>query len=73
MFPTWRAKKFPTYFYSFFIIKRINRNTKFFLKAPRLFLLKRTSSLLGDVYSMRKLKSGDLLVEVSSANQSHIV
>ena len=63
-----------THFTSFFIIKHIDRNSNNTFKSTSPFLFQKIfQSVLGDVYSMWKFKSGDLLVEVSSANQSHIL
>ena len=61
-------------FTRYFIIKRIDNNSNNSFKNTSPFLISKTfHSVLGDVPSIKKLKSGDLLVEVSSAKQSNIL
>ncbi|GBN15210.1 hypothetical protein AVEN_23020-1 [Araneus ventricosus] len=61
------------YFDKFFILKRkSSSNEKFHSVSP--FLVEKTiSGYLGEIPSVRKLRSGDLLVEISSQMQAQII
>ena len=62
-----------SFFTRYFIIKHIDSTSNNSFKSTSPFLIaKNFQSVLGEVYSIRKLKSGDLLVEVSTAAQSNI-
>ncbi|GBM82340.1 hypothetical protein AVEN_54773-1 [Araneus ventricosus] len=57
---------FPT----FFIIKRVSTSAKTFHSAPPFLVERAITGSIGDVKSTKKLRSGDLLVEVQSRKQS---
>ena len=60
-------------FTHYFIIKHIDSTSKNSFKSTSPFLIaKSLQSVLGEVHSIRKLKSDDLLVEVSAATKSNI-
>ena len=61
-------------FTRYFIVKRIDNtsNTSFKNTSP-FFTAKTFHSFLGDTHGIRKLQSGDLMVEVFSAKQSSII
>ena len=62
------------YFTQYFIVKCTDStsNTSFRNISP--FLIAKTChSILREVHSIKKLECGDLMVEVSSANQSNIL
>lgn len=52
-----------------FFIKRINSISN----SDNFLIAKTFNYVLGDVFSVRKLRSGDLLVELSSNNQSRLL
>ena len=55
-------------FTHYFIIKRIESTSKIsFKNTSPFFIEKNFQSVLGEVHSIRKIKSGDFLVEVSTA------
>ncbi|XP_055944662.1 uncharacterized protein LOC129975611 [Argiope bruennichi] len=58
------------HFDKFFIIKRMSTNNETFHNVSPFFVEKAITLILGTVSSTRKLRSGDLLVEVSSQKQS---
>ena len=61
-------------FTRYFIVKRIDNNSNTSFKNTSPFLIVKTfHSILGDAHGIRKLQSGDLMVEVSSAKQSNIL
>ena len=61
-------------FSHYFIIKRTDNASKNSFKNTLSFLIAKTFlSVLGNVHSIKKLKSGELMVEVSIAIQSNIL
>ncbi|XP_055935655.1 uncharacterized protein LOC129965623 [Argiope bruennichi] len=59
------------YFDNFFVIKRISEDKETFHSVPPFLVEKAINSTLGEVASIRKLSSVDLLVEVSSKQQAN--
>ncbi|GBM61180.1 hypothetical protein AVEN_178229-1 [Araneus ventricosus] len=57
-------------FDSFFIMKRISSQNENFHSVSPFLVQKGINSSIGDVKSIRKLRSGDLLIEVSSRKQA---
>ena len=62
-----------SYFTRYFIVKRTDNSNTFFKNSFPFLIIKTFHSNLGEVYSIKKLKFGDLMVEASSANQSNIL
>ncbi|GBN50023.1 hypothetical protein AVEN_95578-1 [Araneus ventricosus] len=60
------TSKFPT----FFLIKRVSSSGETFHSVSPLLVERAISGSIGDVKSSKKLRSGDLLVEVHSRKQS---
>ncbi|GBN46441.1 hypothetical protein AVEN_21609-1 [Araneus ventricosus] len=58
------------HFDSFFIVQRISQNKETFHTVSPFLVEKAISGSLGEIQSIRKLRSGDLLVEVKSRKQS---
>ncbi|GBN15031.1 hypothetical protein AVEN_216258-1 [Araneus ventricosus] len=60
------SNSYPT----FFIVKRISSNKDTFHGVSPFLVEKSISDTVGEVKSIKKLRSGDLLVEVASSKQS---
>ncbi|GBM62977.1 hypothetical protein AVEN_147233-1 [Araneus ventricosus] len=58
------------YFITFFVVKRISPLNETFHSVSPFLVDKAITSSIGEVSSVRKLRSGDLLIEVASRNQS---
>ncbi|XP_055951439.1 uncharacterized protein LOC129987488 [Argiope bruennichi] len=65
------AKSCEILYDSFFVIHRISEKNETFHTVSPFLVEKAISGSLGEVNSIRKLRSGDLLVEVKSLKQSH--
>ncbi|GBM20577.1 hypothetical protein AVEN_261700-1 [Araneus ventricosus] len=63
---TSKQNNFPTYF----LIRRISTNNETFHNVSPFLVEKRITSSVGEVKSTKKLRSGDLLVEVESPKQA---
>ncbi|XP_055936856.1 uncharacterized protein LOC129966457 [Argiope bruennichi] len=61
----------PKPFDIFFIVKRVSTEKETFHSVSPFLVEKSLTGNIGEVASVRKLRSGDLLVEVSSRQQSH--
>ncbi|GBN58873.1 hypothetical protein AVEN_156204-1 [Araneus ventricosus] len=61
------------YFDKFFILKRKSSTNETFHSVSLFLVEKAISGYLGEIPSVRKLRSGDLLVEVSSQKQAQII
>ncbi|GBO13626.1 hypothetical protein AVEN_125934-1, partial [Araneus ventricosus] len=59
-----------THFPTFFLVKRISTSDESFHSVSPFLVEKAITSSIGDVKSTKKLRSGDLLVEVQSRKQS---
>ncbi|XP_055939453.1 uncharacterized protein LOC129969069 [Argiope bruennichi] len=59
------------YFDHFFVIKRLSDTNETFHTVSPFLVEKAIVSVIGEVPSIRKLRSGDLLVEVGTQKQSH--
>ncbi|XP_055928714.1 uncharacterized protein LOC129959845 [Argiope bruennichi] len=64
------VKNLPTYFDSFFLVKRISTNNETFDNVSPFLVQRAISATVGDVTSIKKIRSGDLLVEVNSMKQA---
>ncbi|GBO45180.1 hypothetical protein AVEN_56608-1 [Araneus ventricosus] len=58
------------YFDHFFIVKRVSENKETFHSVSPFLVQKAVVGTLGEVASVRKLRSGDLLIEVKSRKQA---
>ncbi|XP_055924727.1 uncharacterized protein LOC129956805 [Argiope bruennichi] len=58
------------HFDSFFLIKRISEKNETFATVSPFLVQKAISATIGEVSSIKKMRSGDLLVEVNSRKQS---
>ena len=63
-----------SYFTRYFIVKRTDSTSNTSFKNTSPFLIAKTfHSILGEVRSIKKLKSGDLMIEVSSVDESNML
>ncbi|XP_055924580.1 uncharacterized protein LOC129956673 [Argiope bruennichi] len=58
-------------FDTYFVIKRLSDNNESFNSVSPFLVQKAISATVGEVSSIRKMRSGDLLVQVSTKKQSH--
>ncbi|XP_055939444.1 uncharacterized protein LOC129969061 [Argiope bruennichi] len=63
-------KSFTHHFDSFFVIKRVSDKNDTFNSVSPFLVQKAISATVGEVASIRKMRSGDLLVEVCSKKQA---
>ncbi|XP_055944735.1 uncharacterized protein LOC129975654 [Argiope bruennichi] len=61
---------FENHFDKFFVIKRISENNETFETVSPFLVQKAIAATVGDITSIRKMRSGDLLVEVNSRKQA---
>ncbi|GBO25147.1 hypothetical protein AVEN_77007-1 [Araneus ventricosus] len=57
-------------FETFFVVKRVSTNNETFVNVSPFLVQKVVSATVGDVASIKRIRSGDLLIEVNSQKQA---
>ncbi|XP_055940885.1 uncharacterized protein LOC129971290 [Argiope bruennichi] len=65
------SSNLDNHFDKYFVLKRISEKNETFESVSPFLVQKAIAATVGDVTSIRKMRSGDLLVEVNSRKQAH--